>query len=63
MSQLTDLYYFEQAMVVLLSMDKASGHTKQSEGSLFDSKFKNHTKICQKSFSLIQSELISPVNK
>ena len=62
MSQLTDLYYFEQAMAVLLGMGKTSGHTKQSEGSLFDNKFKNHTQICQK-FSLIQSELISPVYK
>ena len=43
MSQLTDLYYFEQAMAVLLGMGKTSGHTKQSEGSLFDNKFKNHT--------------------
>ena len=37
------LYYFEQALVVLLSMGKTSGHTKQSEASLFDNKFKNHT--------------------
>ena len=55
MLKLTNLYYFEQALVVLLSMGKTSGHTKQSEASLFDNKFKNHTQIYQKSFSMIQS--------
>ena len=42
-SQLTHLYYFGQAMVVLLSLGKMLGREKQSEASLFDNKFKNHT--------------------
>ena len=55
MSRLTNLSYYGQAMVVLLSMGKTLGRKKQSEASLFDNKFKNHIWICHKSLSMIQS--------
>ena len=43
MSQLAYLCYFGQAIDVLLSMGKTLGREKQSETSLFDKIFKNHT--------------------
>ena len=64
-SQLTHVYYIEQAMGFYY-LGKTLCSEKQTEASLFDNKFKNHTYIVTSHFQWINQlnqKLTSPVNK